>query len=395
LRFNKSQAFLAKILLARIYKPLKFLPMDSLQLLIGKRLKLAREGSSRSQEDVAYALGLKDRQSVSAIEVGARRITPEELIKAADFLGRSLAYFTDPYVVAEKNAFSFRAKAMDGVSLDEFSLQAERLISAQRRFRNLLGETASPHHQQLRDIGKNTPFPVASACGEQTARSWGLGAIPTHRLRETAEEKLGISIFYVDANPNVSGAACHLDDGDVILINRQEPEGRRNFNIGHELFHLLTWDEMPPEAFDLDPQNGSPKKSRCEQLADCYANGLLMPPDTVRERWAQRQDQDFNAWLHQHSVELLVSRAALYWRLVNLNLITKEAQPFPNPAKSCTRRTNAKLPNLYNREFVRRVQQVLAEGHLSVIRATEILDSSIEGLVELFESYQMEVPFGY
>lgn len=369
--------------------------MDTLQLLIGKRLKLAREGCSRSQEEVAAALGLKDRQSISAIETGERKITPEELIKASDFLEQPLDYFTDPYVVAEKNSFSYRAKAPDSASLDEFAHQAERLISAQRRFRALLRETPSPHHSELRDITKSTSFQMASASGERTASSWGLGPIPAQHLRETAEEKLGISIFYMDASPNVSGAACHLDDGDVILINRQEPEGRRNFNIAHELFHLLTWRVMPPEPFDLDPQNGSPKKSRTEQLADCYANGLLMPSTAVRERWEQRQGQDFAAWLHRHSVELHVSRLALYWRLVNLNLISKDLELFPNAAKCCSRSTQAKPPNLYNRSFVLRLQQVLEKGLVSVIRATEVLDCSVDELVEVFESYNLEVPFGY
>ena len=35
------------------------------------------------QDALAAALGLKDRQSVSAIELGERKVTPEELVKAA------------------------------------------------------------------------------------------------------------------------------------------------------------------------------------------------------------------------------------------------------------------------------------------------------------------------
>ncbi len=235
---------------------------------------------------------------------------------------------------------------------------------------------------------------MAALCGERTAANWGLGPVPAQRLREVAEEKLGISILFVDGNTSVSGAACCLEDGDVILINRRESEGRRNFNMGHELFHLLTWKAMPPAPLDYESENGSQKKSRCEQLADCYSGGLLMPSSAVKERWAQKNQQDFSDWLAQHASEMLVSRAALYWRLVNLGLIDKGEQPLPASAKNKpTAAPRSPAPQLYSRSFVTRLQQVLDRGHLSVLRATEILDCSLERLAELLKSYDLEVPF--
>ena len=367
--------------------------MDTFSQLIGKRIKIAREGSSMTQETLAHALGLKDRQSVSSIEAGERKVTPEELLKAAEFMSKPIDFFTDPYVVAESSGFSYRATTLDANILKQFAANAERLISSQRRFRILLGETSSPIHSQL-SITKSTSFNVATLCGERTAASWGLGPVPAKRLREVAEEKLGISILFVDGSTSVSGAACRLEDGDVILINRRESEGRRNFNIGHELFHLLTWQEMPPPPLDYESENGGQKKSRCEQLADCYSVGLLMPSEAVKERWAQKNQQDFSDWLAQHASEMLVSRAALYWRLVNLGLIDKDEQPLPASAKNKpTTVPRSPAPQLYSRSFVTRLQQVLDRGHLSVIRATEILDCSLESLVELLKSYNLEVSF--
>lgn len=369
--------------------------MDSLSYLIGKRLKIARLGSSVTQEALADALGLKDRQSISAIEVGERKVTPEELIKAADFLQKTLDFFTDPYVVAESNEFSYRARTLDGNVLKEFAAHAERLISAHRRFRNLLGETSSPVHSQLPEITRSTSLNVAALSGERTAAGWSLGSIPAQRLRDVAEERLGISILFVDGNTSISGAACRLDDGDVILINRNESEGRRNFDIGHEIFHLLTWHTMPPDRMDYESENGSRTKPRCEQLADSYSGGLLMPSAIVKERWAQRNNQDFADWLRQHSAELLVSRVALYWRLVNLGLIAKDEQSLPAISKPKPATPRIQIPRLYNRAFVTRLQQVLDRGHLSVVRATEVLDCSIEQLVQLLKSYDLAVPFGY
>lgn len=369
--------------------------MNSLSNLIGKRLRIAREGCSRTQDELASALGLKDRQSVSAIEIGERKITPEELIKAADFLDKPIGFFTDPYVVAEQNAFSYRAATLDSKVLKDFADYAQRLISAQRRFRDLLGETTCPVHSQLREISKSTPLNVASLSGERTAVGWNLGSVPAKNLREVAEEKLGISILFVDADPRISGAACWLDDGDVILINRREPEGRRNFNIGHEIFHLLTWEALPPDELDYDPENASQKKPRCEQLADCYARGLLMPVEAVKQRWSEREQQGLDAWLTQHSSELLVSRSALYWRLVNLGLISKDEHPMPAGGKNGGDGGPTEVPRLYNETFVKSLHRALDRGLLSGLRAAEVLDCPLDELVEVFESYNLEVPFGY
>ncbi|MDB6026072.1 MAG: helix-turn-helix family protein [Verrucomicrobiales bacterium] len=363
--------------------------MDLFSILISKRLRSAREKASATQDALAAALGLKDRQSVSAIEVGERTITPEELVKAAKFLGQPLEYFTDPYLVTEQNAFSFRARKMDGPALDQFRQSAERLISAQRRFRAHLKETPSPVHSQLQDLTKSTPVWEAAVKGEQLAAAWELGTIPSRRLRDVAEEKLNISIFYIDAPVAVSGAACRLDDGDVILINREESEGRRNFDLGHEIFHLLSWMVMPPELFELAAENLVGKRNKTEMLADAFASGLLMPSAEIKSRWASESSSELVSWLTHHAAEVGVSTMALYWRLVNLGLISKDEHPFPR----CKAPAAREIPNLYNRAFVQRLHDVLDRGHLTAIRATEVIDCSLTELVQLFHSYEMEPPF--
>ena len=54
--------------------------------LIGKRIRALREERNLSQENVAEIFGFKDRQTVSAIETGARRVTAEELVLAVERL---------------------------------------------------------------------------------------------------------------------------------------------------------------------------------------------------------------------------------------------------------------------------------------------------------------------
>ena len=64
--------------------------------LIGTRLKALREERNLSQDEVARVFGFKDRQTVSAIETGERRLSAEELITAVEKLGAPLDYFTNP-----------------------------------------------------------------------------------------------------------------------------------------------------------------------------------------------------------------------------------------------------------------------------------------------------------
>src|ERR1700681_1237219 len=61
--------------------------------LVGARIKALREERKLSQEDLARLFGFKDRQTVSAIETGERRVSAEELVLAVQKLGQPLEYF--------------------------------------------------------------------------------------------------------------------------------------------------------------------------------------------------------------------------------------------------------------------------------------------------------------
>ncbi len=66
--------------------------MDTFTQLVGERIRLAREGAGLSQEKLTQALGFNDRQTLSTIELGQRRVSAEELVcfaKALVFRRRS------------------------------------------------------------------------------------------------------------------------------------------------------------------------------------------------------------------------------------------------------------------------------------------------------------------
>ncbi len=83
--------------------------------------------------------------------------------------------------------------------------------------------------------------------GERFAAEFELGKVSAARLGKVMERNLNILTLMVETNRGISGAACQLPELAAVLIARHEVEGRRKFDLAHELFRLQTWDATPPE----------------------------------------------------------------------------------------------------------------------------------------------------
>ncbi|HEY0462625.1 MAG TPA: ImmA/IrrE family metallo-endopeptidase [Polyangiaceae bacterium] len=56
------------------------------------------------------------------------------------------------------------------------------------------------------------------------------------------EEQCGVKVFHLDFEPRGTAASSHSAGfGNAVLLNKKNPKWRRNFDLAHELFHLLTW----------------------------------------------------------------------------------------------------------------------------------------------------------
>src|SRR5919201_4588778 len=94
--------------------------------IIGARIKALREERKLSQDDLARLFGFKDRQTVSAIETGERRVTAEELVLAVEKLGVSLDYFSDPFLLIGEGKFSWRQTGLRPERLSAYERNAGR-----------------------------------------------------------------------------------------------------------------------------------------------------------------------------------------------------------------------------------------------------------------------------
>ena len=98
--------------------------------VIGARIKALREERKLSQEELARIFGFKDRQTVSAIETGERRVSADELLAVVQKLGASLDYFTDPFRLVGEGRFNWRQSGVPAAVLSAYERVAGQLIAA-------------------------------------------------------------------------------------------------------------------------------------------------------------------------------------------------------------------------------------------------------------------------
>ena len=359
--------------------------------LIGRRIKALREERGLSQESVANLFGFKDRQTVSAIETGTRRVTAEELLLAVERLGAPLEYFTDAFLLAGEGCFSWRQTAVEVERLKACEQSAGRWIGAYRTLAPQVGYD-TPLMRRALSLTRHARFEDAMAAGERFVTEFDLGEVPAVRLMEVMERELGILVLMIDADHGISGAACRLPELDAVLIARHEVDGRRHFDLAHELFHILTWDAMPPEHSEDAMETGG---NRAEQLNNNFAAAVLMPTAILARfgSWSDLAGDKLIRKLHTVANELRVTASALRWRLVALGeLKPAVARSLPDAA---LRNNRLKLdenspPAPFSRPFMEVLGLAIERGFVSVRSVAGLLDQSVEDLVDLFAAHDVQ-----
>jgi XRE family transcriptional regulator, fatty acid utilization regulator len=204
-------------------------------------------------------------------------------------------------------------------------------------------------------------------------------------------------VLMVNAFEGISGAACRLPELDVVLINRHEVLSRRHFDLAHEMFHILTWDAMPPEHAEEAREVGG---NRVEQLANNFASAVLMPKAVLARygEWAELGDNDLIPRLNAAADELQVTASALKWRLVALDwLKPARARAISDAALRNNGHTRREAPEvvpplLFSKPFMEVVGLAVSEGRISTRRAAGLLDLTVEDLTDLFAAHGVEPP---
>ena len=364
---------------------------DDIKTVIAKRLKVARENAGLTQRQLSEALGFNDRQTVAAIEAGIRKISAEELLRVMKILGKDLDYFTDPFRLVGEGSSSWRVSKDVQDQLGGFETRAGTWLALYRDLAKDAGpgrKEGAPRTVPLSlSLTTRSSYEDALDAASWLAGEWRLGNVPADRLERAVRKRIRTLVLHVDAPYGISGAAFRLPGINAILINRHEPLGRRNFDLAHELFHLLTWETIPPEH----TENGMlGAKSRSEQLANCFASALLMPERVIRS-WRDElpgfppgDRAQWNRWLNAHAFDLRVSTPALQWRLVQLGLLPK-CEVDSSLDWFADRPTET--PRLFSEDFVETLRRGLDAGTVSAPQAAALLGLTTDDLADLFRAY--------
>jgi Zn-dependent peptidase ImmA (M78 family)/transcriptional regulator with XRE-family HTH domain len=368
-------------------------------IAIGRRITLARDAKGLRQEELARAMGIANHQSISELEKGARALAAEELPKLAEVLDQSVDYFVDPFSLAGEAQYSWRkdSSAPDDI-VGAFESRANNLVGLLRWLRWQDDESINPLKSTLR-LSELSTFEEAQGAGEQLAANLKLGPVPAEKLFDEVETSLDVPVLHVDVNPrrskdHISGATVHLPNFNCILINRNEPAGRRAFDLAHELFHALTWDALRPatiESSDIEPRSTA-KRNRVEQLANNFASALLMPRALLKPTFERANAGDLED-LRTLALHFRVSPAALAWRLHALRWIDKSL--CEKLAQLSTDELNVERPKLFSTRFVRLLVQALDAGQLSPRKAAKLLGLNFDDLESLIREHGIETPLDF
>ncbi len=300
----------------------------NIQKKLANLLKNERESLDFTLKEVSEKVGFNNYQTLSSIEAGEREVKAWELAKLAEIYGRDMDYFLN----LESPQREVRILWRSPETSPQKTLVERQFTSICKRYQNLLNllnEPEAPKTGSKLTIDKHElltqdAFSNVENLASKYNRILNLGYRPACSLPKVLEEEMDIKIIFMSMDSNISGGSTiNKDFGMAILVNANDAPWRRNFDLAHEFFHLITWEDFPSEEIYQDETKG---KSRVDQLSDAFASSLLLPEKEVRDEFEKRSENNSISFLNLVEIarDFNVSIEALLWRLVNLGLLKKE-----------------------------------------------------------------------
>ncbi len=296
---------------------------DKITVLLKKERKLL----GLTLKEVSEKMGFKHYQTLSNIESGKREIKAWELSKLANIYNRNIDFFLKPEEEKKEVKILWR-NPDENVKKKKIERIFLNYCKKYSNLLKLLGESEQENREFILHIAKNDllnkkSFEYVTNLASQYLNLLQLGSRPASSLVKILEEKIGVKIIHLELDPGISGGSTIGDFGMAILINANDAPWRRNYDLAHEFFHLVTWDFFSPEEVYKKDKYG---KNKVEQLANVFASAFLLVEDELRNEFRKRVKNNYITYLNLIDIarEFDVSIEALLWRLVNLNLLKKE-----------------------------------------------------------------------
>lgn len=340
---------------------------------IGAKLEFARKAIGYTQKKVSELTGIGD-SSISEFEHNEREPKFSQLSKLAEVYKRSIEFFLtdkppiDPVLL-------WRDEPTDEAEKKKIETEFLQLCRQYRRLELCTGEIRKATFPQPDvTVPEEFNFPQAESFARKVHNELCLGDIPSASLKRILEERYYVKIFHLES----TGSALSTVSGEfgiAVFLSSENASWRRNYDLAHELFHLLTWGTFGAQNKDSNEKG--------DKLANAFASKLLMPEEPLRQRIALRaegQDKIHLDQLDDLSREFGVSLDALVYRIATLFRMKKEdTEKCLTVAKQLAKTHKPREPDKPEKlpeRYCDLAQRALREGKMSLMQFAKYMGIS-------------------
>ena len=353
---------------------------DLVDKRIGDRLKRVREMLGLSLMQVSEQIGFNSYQVLSNIEKGIRAVKVSELSKLCKIYSKDSFFFLqeeEPDV--KEPLFAWRAKS-DTIKAKQIEAKVDQILTNYHLLEQITGLDQDTVFSPWEKSNSYLNFNDVEKKAEELIESLSLGTRPYKNLVDTLEEELKIKVIFQNLEGSGSAISTKGDYGYAIIVDSNEAPWRRNYNLAHELFHILAEYYFPLE--EIHQTGAEDKKPIAEKLADAFASALLIPKNQLDRELDKRLKGNVTSLIEliRIAIDFGVSTQALLWRLVKIGKIQEErvkeitdSEEFKSINKEAREGTNLAAEEFSNR-FIWLGLKALKDGKISKGKFCNIFD---------------------
>ena len=350
------------------------------------KIKEARENLKLSQNAVSVQAQI-GVSSLSEFENGKREPSLSQLASLARVYKLPVGFFLENETPSQETVLWRERPSQNAEAIEHDFLELCRRYSNLERWCN---DVISPELPNVNQSQNSFSFSRAEEVAQKVRKELNLGDRPGFSLRQVLEDKCGIKIFHREIEPSGTAASVRSARyGWAILLNSKNSQARRNFDLAHELFHLLTWEVF---GHHIEQQSNPPDVEE-ESFANAFASYLLMPDEEMRSAVEKRKrDGKLSlAAIGEIAYQFQVSVEAAVWRVHRLYGLDRgktnaaveqiKERHLYGQAQSETAGEPLSLPGRYQDLANRALQQ----GELSIKKFAEYMNISTQAAMRYNE----------
>jgi Zn-dependent peptidase ImmA (M78 family)/DNA-binding XRE family transcriptional regulator len=384
---------------------------------LGRRIRVAREEASLSQDVVAQHLDMP-RSAVSLIESGKRKVDSLELERFSRLVGKSILFFFDEVSGAvetsnfeEDDPTQVLFSANQAVDISPDKEQIERFRQFHRNFGELsrqLNRVPKPcSTEPLYNVFKPTPAAAKWMAAQERAR---LGIPISSPIRDMWEilETQGVRVMAWDlVTPKLGGCFIFSPSlGSFVLVKRNLRDSSANmlnFVLAHEYCHHLIHRQQ--KGITCDP-SGNYRQPE-EYFSQWFAANFLMPEEAIvpmLTNYLEETNGEITAQIVMNlALDFGVSYKAMLYRLgdkrielIDKNVVKKLEKEKPQQLLAQIGRSVPRLEkiNHFPNEYIDMNFEAYRLGFISLGKLAELLEITLEEAKEQLNSRDIPINLG-